>query len=151
MADPRLSTSIVDVGKVYASFKIDDSTITYDADYAGGSSVIGRAVNLSTHQTVQLVSDGETILGKLIKVEADNIATVQIAGGCTLPGGTSATLTPGKRIVGDLLVAAKGYIREVADPTATNPTLAEMQEMLAARHCISDASTTTAVEVMLGV
>ena len=47
---------------------------------------------------MQLVGDGEPVLGKLIKVEADNMATVQVAGGCTLPGGTSATLTHGGEI-----------------------------------------------------
>lgn len=151
MADPRLSASIVGVDAVFATFKIDDSTITYSASYAGGSAQVGLAVNLSDDQTVQLVGDAEPVLGKLIKVEADNMATVQIGGGCTLPGGTSATLTHGKRIVGDLLVAAEGYIREVGDPTTVDPTLAQMQEMLAARHTIIDASTTTAVEVMLGL
>lgn len=151
MADPRLDVSQVDVGAVYASFKIDDSSITYSASETGGSSSVGLAVNLSNDNTIQTVGDGEPVLGKLIKVEADDIATVQIGGGCTLPGGDGATLTHGKRIVGDLgSGAAEGYIREVADPTTLNPTVAQMQEMLAARHTIIDAGTTTAVEVYLG-
>jgi len=72
----------------------------------------------ATAQTVELVADGEGVLGKLIKVEADDIANVQIAGSMTLAGGTGATLTRQKAIVGDLLIAAEGYIRDVATGTA---------------------------------
>jgi hypothetical protein len=66
-----------------------------------------------------------------------------------LPGGTAATLTVGKKIVGDLLVAAEGYIREVADPTTVDPTLAELTELNASRGFIMDPTTTTAVVVYL--
>jgi len=151
MSDPRLSASVVGVGARFATFEVDDSSITYDADYAGGSEQVGLAVNLSDDLTIQLVGDGEFVLGKLIKVEADNMCTVQIGGGCTLPGGDGATLTHGLRIVGDLgASSAEGYIRNAAVGTNQDPTTAEMTEMLNARHMIIDASTTTAVEVMLG-
>jgi hypothetical protein len=142
MADPRLDVSIVGVGAVYASFKIDDSTITYDATKDGGSSQVGLAVALSAAETVELVGDGEEVVGKLISVESDDIATVQIAGGMTLPGGSGASLTLGKKIVGALnALSAEGYIREVAVATAA--------ELGLARGFIVNAGTTTEVEVYL--
>ena len=82
------------------------------------------------------------MLGKLISVSADNKAVVQTRGFCTLPGGDGATLTEGKKIVGDLGAAsAKGYIRDVATGTAA--------ELGVATGSIIDADTTTAVVVKL--
>lgn len=141
MADPRADVRFEEIGAVFATFKIDNSTITYSATATNGSSQVGLAVGLSAAETVELVGDGEEVVGKLISVDADNYATVQIAGVMTLPGGTSASLTLGKKIVGDLLVAAKGYIREVATGTAA--------ELGVARGMILDAGTTTAVVVYL--
>ena len=142
MADPRLDTSIEGVGAVYAPFLIDDSTITYDATEDGGSAQVGLAVALSAAETIELAGDGEEIVGKLVKVESDNVATVQIAGGMTLPAGTSASLTVGKKIVGDLgAESAEGYIREV--------NTAQAAELGVARGMICDNDTTTAVWVLL--
>lgn len=141
MTDPRADVKYDSIKPEYITFKIDDSTITYSATATNGSSVVGRAVTMSAAETVALAADGEAIVGKLISVEADNYCTVQVAGFMTLPGGTSATLTVGKKIVGDLLVAAKGYIREVATGTAA--------ELGLARGMIIDASVTTAVVVRL--
>jgi len=137
MADPRNTVAFDGIGYEAQTFLIDDSTITYSATEANGSASVGLAVTLSTHSTVALAADGEFILGKLIKVESDDKAVVQTGGFMTLPGGTSATLTPGLKIVGDLLVAAKGYIRVVA----TEDTVS--------RGFIVDSSTTTAVVVKL--
>jgi len=137
MADPRNTVAFDGIGYEAQTFLIDDSTITYSATEANGSAQVGLAVTLSTHATVALAADGEFILGKLIKVESDDKAVVQTGGFMTLPGGTSATLTPGLKIVGDLLVAAKGYIRVVA----TEDTVS--------RGFIVDSSTTTAVVVKL--
>ena len=141
MADPRADVRFDGIGAVYATFKIDNSTITYSATETNGSAQVGLAVALSAAETVELVGDGEEVIGKLIAVDADNFATVQIAGAMTLPGGTSASLTLGKKIVGDLLVAAEGYIREVNTATAA--------ELGLARGLILDAGTTTAVVVYL--
>ena len=141
MADPRLSVAFGEVGAVFASFKIDNSTITYSATSNGGSAQVGLAVALSAADTIELVGDGEEVIGKLISVESDNIAVVQIAGGMTLAAGTAASLTLGKKIVGDLLVSAEGYIREV--------NTAQAAELGVARGMILDAGTTTAVEVYL--
>lgn len=151
MANPRLAISLEGVDPKFNTFIIDDSTITYDAAEEGGSAQVGLAVRLlpGTANAIELIGDGEAVLGKLIKVEADNRATVQTHGGMTLPGGTGATLTVGKKIVGDVLVAAEGYIREVADPTTVDPTLAQLLELNASRGAIVDPTTTTAVVVYL--
>lgn len=142
MADPRLAVGFAEIGAVFASFKIDDSTITYSATSDGGSAVVGRAVTMSAADTIKLCPDGGAVIGKLIKVEKDGIATVQIKGGMTLPGGAAASLTVGKKIVGAAsAVPADGYIREVATATAA--------ELGLQRGFIVDAGTTTAVEVYL--
>ena len=138
MADPRLDVAYDEIKAKYSSWKIDAATITYSAASAGGSAQVGLAVTTtSTAETIALVGNNEFVLGKLIKVEADGIATVQHKGVMTLPGGTSASLTRGKAIMGDLLVAAKGYIQEVA----TQYTVMNGK--------IWDPATTTAVVVKL--
>ena len=141
MADPRLGVGYAEIGAKFASFKIDNSTITYDATQAGGSAQVGLAVTVSAADTVALVADAGAIVGKLIKVESDNIATVQIAGGMVLAAGTGASLTLGKKLVGDLLIAAKGYVREVNTGVPA--------ELGVARGMILDGGTTTAVEIYL--
>ncbi len=141
MADPRGSIDYEGVHAKYMAFAIDDSTITYDSAQAGGSAQVGLAVAMSAAGTIELAGDGEEIVGKLKLVESDNFATVQVGGCTTLPGGTSATLTVGKKFVGDLLVSAEGYIREVAEGTAA--------ELAVARGMIIDASDTDNVVVYL--
>lgn len=141
MTDPRLDVKYDDIKPIFATFKIDDSTITYSATSVRGSAEVDLAVTLSAAETVELVGDGEPIVGKLIQVFADGYCTVQIGGITTLPAGTSAALTLGKKIVGDLLVSAEGYIREVNTATAA--------ELGLCRGQIYDAGTTTAVVVDL--
>jgi len=144
MSDPRAAASLVGVRYHADTFAIDDSTITYDATQPGGSAQAGLAVRPvpGTPGTVELIGDGEGPAWKLISVDSDNFATVQTKGVCTLPGGTSATLTIGERIVGDLLSSAEGYIQAVRTATAA--------ELGHANGTILDASTTTAVVVDLG-
>lgn len=138
----RTNVSNIGVGGVYRTYKIDNSTITYDATKVNGSAQVGLAVTFSAAETVALVADGEAVIGKLIKVERDNKATVQTDGTMTLPGGDSATLTLGASIVGDLGAAnAKGYIRIAASGTAT--------ELVVSRGRIENAGTATAVVVTL--
>lgn len=141
MADPRvLDFTGIDNDDV-ATFKIDDSTITFDAAQVNGSAAVGKAVTLSADKTVALAADGEAVIGKLLKVEPDKLASVQYAGYMTLPAGTGASLTLGKKIVGAVLVAAKGYIRETNTATAA--------ENGVSRGFIVDNDTTTAVLVKL--
>lgn len=142
MSDPRNAVNFEGIRYQAETFLIDNSTITYDADEGNGSAQVGLAVTLSADLTVALAGDGEGVLGKLIKVESDNKAVVQTRGICTLPGGTSATLTLGETIVGDLLSSDKGYIQAVATGTAA--------QLGHARGIILNNDTTTAVVVDLG-
>ncbi|GIW06367.1 MAG: hypothetical protein KatS3mg060_1172 [Dehalococcoidia bacterium] len=142
MPNPRDTISFVGIGAEYVTFRIDNATITYDATQPGGSAVVGRAVGLSAAGTVELVANGDEVLGKLIAVEPNLTATVQTGGYCTLPGGQGASLTLGKRIVGALGPGnARGYIREVNTSVAA--------ELGVARGLIVDASTASATVVRL--
>ena len=141
MADPRKITKYDEVNYLALTFKIDNSTITYDSTKEGGSSQVGYAVTLTgqADDTVALVGDGEKVTGKLITVSKDLFCAVQVQGGMTLPGGTSATLTIGSSIVGDLggvSTTDKGYIQ-----TGTTAGVA--------RGSIVNNDTTTAVVVVL--
>lgn len=134
------------------TFKIDNSTIVYDGTKANGAAttMIGFAVTFSADDTVALAADGDAVVGKLISVTADNKASVRVLGFVTLPGGASATLTRGKKIVGALGAAsAKGYIRDVVVAGGTYAA-AEANEAQKARGLIIDVGTTTAVGVILG-
>jgi hypothetical protein len=146
MANPRNAISFEGIAAPsdYATFHIDNSTIVYDGTKAGGAAttMIGKAVTLSAAGTVALTADGDAVVGKLIKVEADNKCTVQVGGFMTLPSGAGATLTRGFKVVGDLDTAAKGYIREVASGTAA--------EINKGRGFIVDAADTANVVVWLG-
>lgn len=141
MADPRESVSLEGIGYEALTYG-HDNTIVYDKDEVGGSAQVGLAVTVESAGIVSLVGDGEAVEGRLIKVEPGGIAVVQVHGHMELPGGSGASLTLGKAIVGDLGAAsAEGYIREVATATA-----AELGVM---RGVIKDPSVTTAVVVEL--
>lgn len=142
MTTARDTSSNLGIAPVVETFAIDNSTITYSVTETNGSAQVGLAVTFSDNDTVQLVGDGEAVVGKLLKVEADGFCSVQTGGVVTLPGGDSATLTLGTKIVGDLGAAsAEGYIRTVATGTAT--------ELGVARGQIQNAATSTAVVVLL--
>jgi len=144
MADPRNKVEFDDIGVVRATFKIDGVTIVYDATKTGGaaSTMINKAVTLSADDTVALAADGDAIVGKLLSVESDSKAVVQVEGFCDLPGGDGATLTRGAAIVGALGAAsAKGYVRAAASGTAA--------ELIKCRGRIVRNGTTTAVVVQL--
>jgi hypothetical protein len=105
------------------TFWADGVTIVFSALSVNGAAatMIGKAVTYaaSADDTVALTSDGDAIVGKLLKVEPDGACTVQIAGYTTLPAGASATVTRGRKQVGALGAAsAKGYIRDAASATA---------------------------------
>lgn len=142
MADPRNAVDFDGINAVYETYLIDNSTITYSATAINGSAKVGLAVALSAASTIETAGNGEEVLGKLIKVEADGKAVVQTGGHVTLPAGNGASLTLGKKIVGALNASsAEGYIREVATGAAA--------ELGVARGMIVDASVTTAVKVRL--
>jgi hypothetical protein len=144
MANPRAGIGLwEEEGAEFQTFTFDDSSITYDVAYSGGSDVVGRAVTFNAAAgVIALAADAEFVLGRLVKVESDGKCTVQTKGIMELPGGAAAGLTLGKAIVGAASAApANGYIREV--DTAVAAELGVMQG-----H-IWEATTTTAVVVKL--
>ena len=136
------------IGARRQTFDTDATTILYDNTEDGNSAQAGLAVTLKSDGTIELVGDGEPVLGRLISVEEDDRATVQTHGEMGLPAGTGATLTRGKPIVGDLLVAAEGYIREVV-ASGAGYVQGEAQEALVGRGFIDDPSDTADVRVQL--
>lgn len=145
MADPRLTVKYDEIkpeGASDVTYIIDNTTIVYSASAVGGSASVGLAVTFSGNNTIALCADGDAVLGKLILVEPDGKAHVQELGHMTLPGGASATLTRGTKIVGALGAAsAKGYIRSAASATAA--------ELVKCRGFIHDVADSTAVGVAL--
>ena len=130
MPNPRNVISFEEVDVRYRTFIIDNATITFDATKAYGSASAGvkLAVSLSGNGTVQLASDGEAIVGRLEKVEADLKCTVSVGGCLGFKKGNAATVTRGTAIVGALgAAAAKGYIRSAASATAAELILCRGQ------------------------
>lgn len=137
MADPRDNVTFDGIGYKAVTFK-HDGTIVFDQNKVNGSAQVGLAVTLTANRTVSLVGDGEFVLGKLIQVEPGGKCVVQICGFMTLPGGAGASLTIGKKVVGDLGPDnAKGYVREVNTEDAVS------------RGAIIDPSKATATWVLL--
>lgn len=141
MANPRDDVDFEGIGVRNVTHKHDGS-IVYDDKQPGGSLAVGKATKMVGQRTVGLTTDGSGVAGKIIKVEDDGFLTLQVEGGCTLPGGTGATLTPGSRLVGALNGGNPGFVRSVNDAVAA--------EVAVARHEIKDATTPAAVKVMLG-
>jgi len=145
MPDPRNTTHRL--GTEYQrrlTFRADNSDITYDATQPGGSAVVGRAVVLSGNGIVRLTGAASAVLGKLMLVEPAQSGapwcTVTVGGTIDLPKG-DGTITAGTKIVGDLVTAARGYVRSVAAAT--------LAEVAVADHHVYDATTATAVEINL--
>lgn len=146
MSDPREVVRHDDNHARYETYAIDNSTITYDAAQPGGSAVVGRAVTLSTDDTVALAADGDVVHGKLILVEVGLRCTVQIGGFCELPGGNGATLTVQTKILGALNASsAPGFIKSAPESTA-----ADAVKVAKTRGLIVNNNVTTAVVVDLG-
>ena len=59
--------------------------IAYDAAQPNGSAHVGKLVMMSAEDTVDLVTAGLEIFGKLIKVEPDGFCNVQDEGYCDVP------------------------------------------------------------------
>ena len=144
MANPRMLTGPLDgVGYRAVTFKIDGSTITYDATQSLGSAVAGRAVGLvaGTQNTVELVDAGDTVLGRLDHVEPDGGCAVQIEGECKLPQGNAVDVVRGQPIMGALgASSARGYI---------GPVSADVAGATAGKHTVLDDATSTAISVYL--
>lgn len=65
--------------------------IAYSKDFPKGSTHVGKFVMLSAEDTVDLVTDGLEILGKLVQVEPDGFCNVQDGG--YADGPTTGTVT----------------------------------------------------------
>lgn len=142
MSDPRKTVLNTEVFAPTRTRKIDNSTIVYDKTKVGGSAGVGKAVKFSADDTVALTTDGSEVLGVLESVEADGFCTVRERGPVSLPGGSGASLTLGKKIVGAVDGSSNGgFIREVATGTAA--------ELGKARGYICNNDDTTAVVVDL--
>ncbi len=142
MADPRNTIGYDDIKPVYETRIVDAVTITYDGTKARGAAatMIDKAVTLSGNGTVALAADGDAVHGRLESVDPDGKCSVQTGGNIRFPGGASATLTRGTKIVGALGAgSAKGYIRSAASATAA--------ELIKCKGEIVDTSDTTAVVV----
>jgi hypothetical protein len=139
MANPRAVVDYEGVGVRRLTY-VADGTIVFDMTKANGSAQAGLACQITGANTVGLTVDGSDVEGRIERVESDGMVVVQRHGGCSLPGGNGATLTPGSKIVGALLVGGGGGgIR----------TAASAGDALLARGEILDASTPAAVKVML--
>jgi len=143
MANPRNIISHRGVFRKTEKFIIDGTSIQYDADEEHGCALAGPddgvAVTVSDN-VISTAADAEGVLGKLILVESDGKATVQVGGFMMLPKGTGATFTMGGGIVGDLLTATEGYVRGAASGQAA--------ELLVAFGRVVDDSDTDYVEVL---
>src|SRR5262245_38696090 len=142
MPNPRLVVDYEGTG-YRALSSIGDGSVPYVATAAGGSTHVGKAMQITGNNTAGLTVDGSEVLGRLERVHPDGVVVVQTEGGCTLPGGEAATLTAGLGIVG------------AAYPTAAGgggggiKAAASAADALVARGQILDSSTTTAVKVRL--
>lgn len=136
------------------TFKIDNSTILYSATAKGGSTVINRAVKISTDDTVALCAAGDAIQGVLRQVEPDGACTVQLFGYATLPTGNGATLTIGAKAQGAADAGSVvGAVNAIAETVSASPTQAEVQNVLRAgksRATIVNNDDTANVVVLLG-
>lgn len=144
MANPRNTVSFEDIGVRQQTFKTDNSTILYDRTKQFGSDQAGKklAVTMSADGTVALAADGDAIIGRLEKVEADNKATVAVDGCLGFKKGNGASVTRGKKIVGALDGSSnRGFVREVNTGTAA--------ELGKARGAILDNSDDNNIVVQL--
>lgn len=152
MANPRQVVVHDGIGFRALTFKADGSTIVYSATTKFGGSMAGLAVGLvsGTADTVELVADGQAVLGRLDHIEGDGFCTVQIEGQAYLPAGDSQTLTRGAKIVGALgTSSAKGYIRNAAVPGGAYAQ-ATATDSSRGRHTVLDVADTDGISVMLG-
>lgn len=130
MAAGRNQADFTDIGFKADTFKIDGVTLTYDRTKPNGigkAAGTGNAVMLSNDDTVALTNDGAQVKGKVIKIESDNFASVQVLEYITFPKGDSGagTATRGRKIVGATRAGARGYIRDVDSAAAAELAVAK--------------------------
>lgn len=128
MADPRRTLEQDGTNIRTQNFTADAVTVVYASGSTSGATAVGLAMALTTAGKVETAGDGEEVVGKLLRVEPDNVAVVQIGGVMTLPAGTGATLTYGAPVVGRLGTSgAEGYIGAAVATTAAEANIARGQ------------------------
>jgi len=106
------------IGEVFATFKVRQTAAVDDLS----DSDIGKAVKLTGNYEVGPGTDGTQLLGKLVGLtltDADDgkrVATVQVAGVCTLPIATTYPAV-GNRVV----CAASGAVKQAPVLTGYDP------------------------------
>lgn len=144
MPNPRKVTDKEGVGQIRNTYKIDNSTITFDKtkQYGSAQAGVGLAVTLSADDTVALCADADAVIGILELVERDGMCVVTDKGYCKFLKGNGATVTRGTKIVGALgASSAKGYVRSVNTAVAA--------ELGKARGVIEDTSGDPTIVVLL--
>jgi len=114
----------------YDTFIVDGSTLVFDRTVPRGTAAAGRAVGIksTTDNVVELVADGQAILGRIERIEPDGKCVVQVGGYMKLPGGLAAALTRGGKLVGATGTAgARGYVRAAAPATLADVAAARGQ------------------------
>lgn len=119
MAIPRNTVDHRDVNpKRQLTFPADGVTIIYSKAAAKGHAGAGwAAVGLSSDNTVELVDDGDQVFGELLLVEPDGMCTVRTEGVSYFKGGTEATFTLSRGVIGALRSSARGYVKGVTVAT----------------------------------
>jgi len=151
MANPRDALSLLGIRPLRVTLTIDNSTITASDTEDGGSAQVGLAVKLSADNTVALVQADDQVLGQLISVNVasgDLRCSVQVGGFISFLKGTNYSGAVGGKIVGDVLVAAEGYVKHLA--AASAGSAAEINALAAAQGVIYDDSDTDEVVVWMG-
>lgn len=85
MTNPRLAVDFAGILTKRLTFKIDNSTITYDVTQPSGSAQVGLAVTLESDAEIGLADDGEAVVGLLETVYLDGAAVVAVVGAVLLP------------------------------------------------------------------
>ena len=147
MPDPRATPRRDLTDGPVKTYKIDGADLTYEATVAGGSSHVGKAVMMSGNGVVRLVGDADRVLGRLEQVEPDGACAVRVRGQMTFPKG-DGTVAVNRPFVGNLLGAARGYIRQVAAAGGAYAQAAAA-DAEKGRGVITDVADSAAVEVEL--
>jgi len=122
----RNQAAFDDINYDGVSLPIDGVTITYDETQPNGipAALTGRAVSVTVtggRVVAKLAADGESVHGRLMRITRDLFCAMAHRGFVPLPAGASATITPGRKVVGALGGAGgtqPGYIRDAASGTA---------------------------------
>lgn len=117
MANPRNTTDYKGVGYRGQTFKIDASTIVFDAASEGGSPQAGRLVGFvaGANSAVALANATRAVWGVLMSVKHDGACTVQHQGGAEIELAAAQNPQVGNYVTGGA-TAGLGYVTTTAAP-----------------------------------